>query len=356
MGLDDRTYAREGFNSDRSGWGNGSSSGSVADWPVWKKIIAANVVVFLLQIFVSRPATIEDFGPPLEYIQQVAPGELSLSEEEFRDLANEQLAYAPRISVIQEWFELDTSKVLQGQVWRVVTAGFCHDRNGIWHLLFNMLFLYWFGKRLESRYGSAEFCCFYFASLLVSSFAYMALDFYSGVMVPAIGASGAVWGIVALYATLYPYDRIYVYFLFPVQIRFLALIYFAFDLHPVLLTLSGQPQWSGVGHAAHIGGAVFGFGYWYFGWRLSPWLDRWRGKRKIGQWANSKTARPTGHSDLAKDGIYQFPTVEKERRIDAAREAKMDALLDKISSQGREALTDQELDFLMDASKQLRRE
>lgn len=355
MGLDDRAYARKGFNSDRGGWGHGSS-GSAADWPVWKKIIAANIMVFLLQILVSRPATIDDFGPPLEYIQQVAPGEMGLTEEEFRDLANEQLAYAPRISIVQEWFELDTSKVLRGQVWRIVTAGFCHDASGIWHLLFNMLFLYWFGKRLESRYGSTEFCCFYFASLLVSSFAYMALDFYSGIMVPAIGASGAVWGVVALYAALYPYDRIYVYFLFPVQIRFLALIYFAFDLHPVLLAIRGDQMWSGIGHAAHVGGAVFGFAYWYFGFRLSPWLGRWQGKSKVQRWANAKSSRPNGHGDLAKDVVVEFPGVEKERRIDAAREAKMDALLKKISDEGRESLTEQELEFLMDASKKLRNE
>lgn len=356
MGLDDRTYAREGFSSNRGGWGNGSGGEAVAQWPVWKKIIAVNAIVFLLQIFITRPATIDDFGLQFDRVRQTLPGGLEMTDAEIRDYANEQLAFVPRISVIQKWLELDTDKVLRGQIWRVVTAGFCHDRLGIWHLLFNMLFLYWFGKRLEGRYGSSEFCCFYFASLLVSSFAYMALDLYTGVMVPAIGASGAIWGVVALYATLYPYDRIYVYFLFPVQIRFLALIYFAFDLHPVLLALSGQQVWSGVGHAAHIGGAIFGFAYWYFGLRISPQFDRLRRRKKANRWANSAPANARERNAAPREGIYKFPGVESERRIDSGHEAKMDALLTKISNEGREALTDEELAFLMDTSRQLRRD
>jgi membrane associated rhomboid family serine protease len=299
--------------------------------------------------------TIDDISPQIDRIRQLAPDDMEMTEDEIRDFTNQQLQFGPRVSVVQKWLELDTSKVLHGQIWRVVTAGFCHDRLGIWHLLFNMLFLYWFGQRLEQRYGPREFCCFYFVSLLASSLAYMALDFCTGVMVPAIGASGAVWGVVALYAMLYPYDRIYVYFLFPVQIRFLALIYFAFDLHPVLLALGGEQVGSGIAHAAHIGGALFGFAYWYFGFRLAPWLDRLPGYKRKKRWANSNPIAPFTGRENQREEIYKFPGAA-QRRIDSSDETKMDALLDKISSEGRESLTQEELDFLMDTSRQLRRD
>ena len=155
MGYENRDYARD----DRGGWGGTGPSGDFSSWPVWKKIIAANVVVFLMQMFVTRPATIEDFVGQGLYDESVAA-----------EIDDRYLAQLPHVSVVQEWFQLDSEKVLSGQIWRLVTCGFCHSRHAIFHILFNMLFLYWFGSRLELRYGSHEFAAFYFASLLASSF------------------------------------------------------------------------------------------------------------------------------------------------------------------------------------------
>src|SRR6185369_6141075 len=73
-------------------------------------------------------------------------------QEEFRVqiLEQEELYGMPgqRDSVAQDWFELRPKEtVQQGQVWRLLTCAFCHSRTDIWHLLMNMLMLYWFGIR-----------------------------------------------------------------------------------------------------------------------------------------------------------------------------------------------------------------
>ena len=350
MGLENRDYARA--NSDRGGWSTGNGhSGSFQDWEFWKKIIAANVIVFLLQIFVTRPATVQDWMPA-DRIQEFEeqPFIEDGSSDQISDIEQLRVLNAipnQKISIFQDWFELDSSKVIQGQIWRLVTCGFCHDRTAIWHLLFNMLFLYWFGSRLEFRFGSSEFAAFYFASLLASSMAYIALDLYTGTLIPAIGASGAVWGVVALYALLYPYEQVRVYLLFPVQIRFLAIIYFLYDLHPVLLALSGDTVFTGVAHAAHIGGAIFGFCYYKLDWRLMPWLRQLSRTNKK-QWANSKTSR----TEREEQSILSMP--EQFRRMDSEEEMHLDAILEKISSEGQDSLTEDEQEFLANASRKLK--
>ena len=52
-------------------------------------------------------------------------------------------------SGVTEWLILDTAKVVDGQVWRLLTFAFLHDPNSISHILFNMLFLWWFGSDVE---------------------------------------------------------------------------------------------------------------------------------------------------------------------------------------------------------------
>ena len=345
MGYENRDYAQDYIGG---GWGYSSNSGGgFKNWEIWKKLIALNIGIFLLQIFITRPATIEDLSG-FNRFEEAELAELAEFEEfggvsEFDNLPIPVRNFGT-VSTVQKWFELDSQKFLKGQVWRVVTCGFCHDRNSIWHLLMNMLFLYWFGSRLEYRYGSKEFAAFYFVSLLISSLFYIGLDLYTKTMVPAIGASGAIWGVVALYALHYPYETIRINFLFPIQIRYMALIYFLFDLHPVLLALSGDRIFSGVGHAAHVGGVVFGFVYWRYGWQLTPLVDRFTGQKP--RWANAKPRSNAQARVIPMNGPFKKFAEEDS--------AKMDSILEKISSHGRESLTEHEEKFLLEQSNRIR--
>src|ERR1700730_15360645 len=103
-----------------------------------------------------------------------------------------------------------------------------------------MVLLFWLGCRLETMYGSREFLLFYLTAALCGSAAYVALAFYTGSNTPAIGASGAVMGVMMLYTIFYPFETITLFWILPVQLWLMLSLYVLFDLHPVLLALAGD--------------------------------------------------------------------------------------------------------------------
>jgi membrane associated rhomboid family serine protease len=244
-----------------------------------------------------------------------------------------------QISVVQQWFELDSNKVVySGQIWRLLTHAFCHDRHSIFHILFNMLLLFWFGRTLELMYGSREFLLFYFTSAVAGGIAYVGMDLYTGSNVPAIGASGAVMAVMMLYTVHFPRETILVFYVIPVEMRFLMALYAMWDLHPILLILAGDPVWTGVAHAAHLGGLVFGFLYGHYTWRLERLGDRFSGLS-------------VGTKSRPRLRILHPEPPETRSYPDARR---LDEVLEKISSRGQDSLTEEERTILRAASEKLR--
>ena len=258
---------------------------------------------------------------------------------------------SPRVSVVQSWLQLDTKKIMKGQIWRILTSAFCHDRHGLWHILFNMLGLIWFGIALEYMYGQREFLLFYLAAAILSGVAYVGLDLWTNESVPAIGASGAVMGVLMLYACHYPHHQIRIWFFFPIEMRWLVLLYVAFDLHPLLLRLAGDQIYTSVAHAAHLGGLAFGFLYWNQRLRLAPMVDSLR-NFELRKWfprksnPNVKLHSPEEHSGQVHAANTQ--------QSGASGQSRVDELLIKISREGRDNLTEEEIDILNQASERLR--
>lgn len=359
MGIENRDYYR------------GSSTGihrpsGFSDMPiVCKRLLIACAAMFFVQILFTRTLGPEEFQRAFESQQEKLGLQwLETTDEQIGegldpyDLAPDALLFPQTVSIAQEWLSLDPDKVSKGQVWRLITYAFLHDRHGVWHLLVNLLFLYWFGTRLEQIYGSREFCLFYFAAAIVAGVSFLALDYYTGSPATAIGASGAIWGLVALYVIHHPYERIDLYGIFPMEIRWLALIYLVFDLHPVLLAINGAGfVQDGVAHAAHLGGACFGFAYFHRSWRLAPLWNRVfyhsGAERTRARTVRSEPKRvvPRGGSKLSQRSD------EASERIDPKLkklEAQLDAVLDKIQAEGKASLTDKEIEILAHASKQFR--
>jgi membrane associated rhomboid family serine protease len=244
-----------------------------------------------------------------------------------------------KVSLIQEWFELDTNKVVWGgQVWRLLTHAFCHDRYSLFHILLNMLCLYWFGGTLETMYGGREFLLFYLTAAVVAALAFVGLDLYTGSSIPAIGASGAVMAVMMLYTMHFPHQTILIFWVLPVEMRWVMALYAIWDLHPVLLALAGDRYFTGVAHAAHLGGLVFGFLYAHYQWRLEPLLDRvrqLRGRRK------------------PRLRLVSVPDVSPPDEPNAGMD-RVDELLQKICDTGRSSLTQEELAVLQKASERLK--
>jgi hypothetical protein len=134
----------------------------------------------------------------------------------------------------------------------------------------------------------------------------------------------------------FPRQIIYICFVIPVEMRWVMALYLIWDLHPVLLELSGDRVMSGVAHAAHLGGLAFGFLYYKFQWRLAA----------LGEaihWPRWLRRRPA-HLRIAPETI-PFPDADTEH---------LDQLLQKISLSGQASLTEEERELLRKASERLR--
>ena len=144
-------------------------------------------------------------------------------------------------------------------IWQPVTYMFLHA--GLFHLLFNMLALWMFGTELERMWGSRYFLKFYFvtgigAGLLTVAISLLGFGFARMIyVVPTIGASGAIYGLLLAYALYFPDRPIYMYFLFPVPAKIFVLIMGGIAFYASLAEAGG------VANATHLSGLLVGYLY-----------------------------------------------------------------------------------------------
>ncbi len=145
--------------------------------------------------------------------------------------------------------------------WSLVTALFLHDPNDIFHILFNMLWLYWYGSALVQIMGEGKFLALYFIGGIIGNLVFVLIEPNAS----AIGASGAVIALGGALAVLRPKIKVV---LFPIPIPMDLWVYVLFGsvlLGIILPALSGN---SGIGWQAHLGGLLTGLvaGYYYKRW------------------------------------------------------------------------------------------
>ncbi len=159
-------------------------------------------------------------------------------------------------------------------IWQLFTYQFLHG--GLFHLLFNMLALWMFGCDLERRWGSKFFTKYYFVSAVGGGILNAVL--MPSQMVPSIGASGGIYGILLAYGLTYPNRTVYFYFLFPIKMKHFVMIIGAISLYSSIT--AGQ---TGIAHLAHMGGMVFGYFYLRWGnpfvW-IKIYVDQYRLARR----------------------------------------------------------------------------
>ena len=139
---------------------------------------------------------------------------------------------------------------------QLVTHMFMHDPDGITHLLFNMMGLFFLGPPIEQVLGKQRFLIFYLACGFSAMGLHMLLSFF-GVIGPVavVGASGAIMGIFIAFAILFPNTQLMLLFPpIPIKAKYLMLALVAFDLFSGLGGLS-----TGIAHFAHLGGFLSGF-------------------------------------------------------------------------------------------------
>ncbi len=150
-----------------------------------------------------------------------------------------------------EKYKFQIGPIVNGEKIRLLSSGFLHVDNG--HLFFNMLTLYFFADSVIAHIGVSKFLAIYFGSLLAGSLFGLNIHkkepYYS-----AVGASGAVMGILYSSIMLNPGMNLYLFFI-PIPIPA-----YIFGVGYLLYSIFGmKKQWGNIGHSAHLGGAIGGF-------------------------------------------------------------------------------------------------
>lgn len=350
MGIYNRDYYR---SEGSSGGIPGLSSSTMV-----QKLLIITIAAFILQIILTVPRyyTLDELIEhlPGDNRRELVEVKERNDPQEIRRITRQfgPVYYDDLLSV---WGRLDREKVAQGQIWRLVTYAFLHDRGWIWHLVFNMVVLWSFGSAIEELIGRREFLMFYLCGAIFSGVCHILFCMAIHSNSTAVGASGALMGVAMLFAIYYPTAPIYVYFI-SVEARWLIVLYLVFDSYPVLMGLSGHGNRDGIAHAAHLGGLGFGFLYYKMHWRLTDWLPR-RGGPSWGQqfvkWWNRpqvRVYRPPVERPM-DDRPIERPSASSRTINSRDMERRVDEILKKIKDQGEASLTEEERNMLRDASQ-----
>lgn len=228
--------------------------------------------------------------------------------------------------------------------WTLITYMFLHV--GIWHILFNMLWLFWFGRIFLEYLNEKQMVWVYILGGLSGAFAYiLAFNVFPVFkpMIPAsyaLGASASVMAIVTAIAFYVPNYTLYLLFFGRVKIVYIAIALFVLDFFTI-------PGGNAGGQIAHIGGALLGFLYIKtiprssnssFGGKgsFSSWISQMFKTKKRTPGGYRKSRRPITDEDFNQQKAQQ------QRRIDM--------ILDKISKGGYDSLTREEKEFLFKSS------
>jgi len=229
--------------------------------------------------------------------------------------------------------------------WTLITYAFVHDLSGVFHILFNMLVFYWFGKLFVEYLGSDKLVALYFLGALAGGLAYLlvynTIPFYIeriGSFNGMVGASAAIYAIVVATATLIPDYTFFLLFLGPVRIKYIAGFY-------IVVSFLGSVGENAGGNVAHLGGALMGFIY----------IKQLQAGVNWGSWVTATldwfkglfTAKPKVKVTYRK----QYSEAQKPKAKSSISQDEIDAILDKISDGGYESLTKEEKEKLFNASK-----
>lgn len=235
--------------------------------------------------------------------------------------------------------------------WVFFTHMFLHF--GFFHILWNMLFLYWFGRIVGDFIGNQRVLPLYLLGGLAGAGAYLifANVAYGGEGF-AYGASGAVNAIVVAAAVISPDYIIRLLFFGDVKLKFIAAIV-------VLFSLMGVADLNNTGgNIAHLGGALFG---WFFILKLREGTDLSTGiNRLLDKIVNLYKGVPEMAKAKTRKGprmAYKNPNKKQAKgnvasdAVDLSHQEKIDTILDKIKKTGYESLNSEEKEFLFNASK-----
>lgn len=214
------------------------------------------------------------------------------------------------------------------QLWRLFSYMFLHDTALPFHILFNMLMLWMFGVEVEQLWGARRFMIFYLICGAGSGF-FSIFHLFNPALstTPVIGASGAVLGVMTMYAYYFPQRQVLLFFILPINIRVVV-------LGAALVSLFGSIAPHGIiSHLTHLGGILVAICYI----KLYPLILR----------ISESTSSVRSKKVIQK---------QKTKSVDDDKffEEQIDPILAKISREGMDSLTKEERNLLKQASSRNR--
>jgi len=248
------------------------------------------------------------------------------------------VVFMPQIGIyIVHYGGLRPFSVISGEVWRLLTYAFLHSTHGIFHIAFNMLGLWMFGKEIESMWGYRRFFEFYFfTAVFAGIFSLLTLLFAPNINI--IGASGALMALLVVYAYYFPNRQLLFFFFIPMKVRTAVIIY-------AIISIFGTANnTGGVAHITHLGGLAAGFAWIYIGDKFDLLI-----RNILAFFQNASTQK-------AKKEKYTFENKQSHSssQQDFGRAETVDKILDKINEHGIHSLSSAERKILQNASADYR--
>ena len=295
MGIENRSYYRD---DSESGYTGQFSSGA-SNWSMISIIIGINVAVFVLDMF--SPVVVTDSNGGTVY------------------------------HLLGKWLALSSDHVYY--VWTWLTYGFTHapiDDPGIgyWHILGNMLTLFFLGRAVEQRMGSQEFLRFYLVAVVVSGLGAVIIAWMTNVPTSLVGASGAVTAVVVAFILWFPNQTLLIWGILPIPAWLLGILMLASNLG-YAFNPGSQVSWQ-----AHAIGAAFGVLYLKSGWNFGS-----LGFDRVTELTKKRPKLKLHDPSAAADKL----------QIEA------DRILAKINQSGEDSLTSRERKTLNKYSQSLRK-
>ena len=236
---------------------------------------------------------------------------------------------------IINWFALSPHlNSLIFKPWTILSYGFIHS--GFFHILFNLLFLYYFGNLFLDYFSKKQFLLYYLLGIISGGFIYLISYNYLPALktqeTVLVGASAGVTAILVGVASHIPNYVLRFRFIGNIKLLYIAIGFIAIDLIQI-------PNGNAGGHLAHIGGAIIGY-------LLTIYLNQ--GKGIIQGLEN--LFLPAKQKPLKT--VYKNKQTNKTKKSNPKeQQIKIDRILDKISKSGYDTLTKEEKDFLFKVGK-----
>jgi membrane associated rhomboid family serine protease len=311
--------------------------------PVLKALLIINIAVFFVQYFLLENLFFS--GVSLNY----------LFEKYF---AVQPIDFSKAFSFSSEHVFLP---------WQLISYQFMHGNLG--HLFFNLFALWMFGSELENVWGSKKFLIYYLASGVGAAILHLCVSPFFGPLVPMVGASGSIFGILLGFGMTFPNRPIIMFPLFiPIKAKYFVMFYAGLEM------IMGVTSVDGVAHFAHLGGALTGFLLLQYGDKIGLFQTKpkvYQNPYRIDDDYEENTrlftnTRKEGNSNIFKVNwdISKKTKIEPAKKIDTYSkqfvvdneiipQSFIDTLLDKISDRGYQSLTDRERKILTEISKQI---